>query len=139
MKTCTKCKEIKENLEFYNNISKKDGLSNWCKKCKSNGEKESLEQSKIWYNNWKQEQGCLKCKENRSYVLDLHHIDSSREGDKYKLLSRIISSGTYSFESRKKRILKEAEECIILCSNCHREFHYFEKINGLKIQDYLNN
>jgi hypothetical protein len=137
MKKCSKCKETKEIKLFYNNVSTKDGLSDYCKECKSKGERESLELSKIWYNNWKQEQGCSKCKETRPYVLDLHHIDSSREGNKYKLLSRIISSGTYSFEKRKEKILKEAEGCVILCSNCHREFHHFEKSYQLEIKNYL--
>ena len=33
MKTCTKCKESKEMLEFYNNKRIKDGKSAWCKAC----------------------------------------------------------------------------------------------------------
>jgi len=35
-------------------------------------------------------------------------------------------------------VLKEIEKCILLCSNCHREFHYFEKVNKITIQEYLN-
>lgn len=136
-KKCPKCQENKPFEDFYKNKYRKDGLSNYCKSCKSINERQSLEECKIWYNNWKKEQGCSKCPENRPYVLDLHHINNSREGNKYKLLSRIISSGTYSFEKRKEKILKEAEECIILCSNCHREFHYFEKENNMNIEEYL--
>lgn len=137
MKICSKCKLEKDKSLFYNNRARKDGLSNYCKECKSLGEKESLEKCKIWYNEWKQEQGCSKCNESRPYVLDLHHIDNSREGNKYKLLSRIISSGTYSFEKRKEKILKEAKECLILCSNCHREFHYLERYKGMTLDKYL--
>jgi hypothetical protein len=137
MKKCNKCGFNKEKIEFYKNISLKDGLSNWCKECISSREKGELEKCRLWYDEWKSSQGCSKCKENRPYVLDLHHINSSREGDKYRLLSRIISSGTYSFEKRKNKILKEAEGCIVLCSNCHREFHFLERKDKIDIENYL--
>jgi hypothetical protein len=138
MKYCTKCKTKKPISSYFNNKSKKDGLSNWCKDCVREGEDHTLEDARNWYNEWKGKQGCKKCNERRPYVLDLHHIDSSREGNKYKLISRIISSGTFKFETRKQKILKEAENCIILCSNCHREFHYLERYNNINIDQYLN-
>ena len=88
---------------------------------------ELLKEAKEWYAEWKSSQGCFKCGDKRSYVLDLHHVDNRREGNKNRLLSRIISSGTLSFENRKKKILDEAKNCVVVCSNCHREIHYFEK------------
>lgn len=27
---------------------------------------------------------------------------------------------------------------ILMCSNCHREFHYFEKIYNYNIEQYIN-
>lgn len=33
MKHCTKCKELKDESEFYKNKSAKDNLSSYCKKC----------------------------------------------------------------------------------------------------------
>jgi hypothetical protein len=131
-KKCYKCKEIKSYSEFYKNKSNKDGLSGYCKKCQSVHEKTELKKSKVWYEEWKSSQGCFKCGDKRPYVLDLHHTDNRREGDKYRLLSRIISSGTLSFETRKNKILKEAENCIVVCANCHREIHYQEKITKIK-------
>ena len=128
-KKCSKCKENKNISLFYKNKSKKDGFSSYCKDCQSFLEKESLDKSKKWYSEWKSAQGCKICGDKRHYVLDLHHVDNRREGDKYRLLSRIISSGTLSFETRKKKILEEAENCIIVCSNCHREIHFLEKEN----------
>jgi hypothetical protein len=129
IKKCYKCKELKNIDDFYKNKSNKDGISGYCKNCISTSEKENLKIAKIWYNEWKSSKGCSVCGDRRSYVLDLHHIDNRREGDKYRLLSRIISSGTLSFEKRKEKILKEAENCIVVCSNCHREIHYFESNN----------
>ena len=36
-----------------------------------------------------------------------------------------------------KRVLEEIAKCITLCRNCHHEYHYFEKENGIKIEEYL--
>lgn len=33
MKTCTQCKQEKNNKEFYLNASRLDGLTSWCKLC----------------------------------------------------------------------------------------------------------
>jgi Zn finger protein HypA/HybF involved in hydrogenase expression len=72
---------------------------------------------------------CKKCSESRNYVLDFHHLDPLQKdfnlGDAVK----------YSL----KKIENELEKCIVLCRNCHSEFHYFEKENGMKIEEYLKN
>jgi protein-arginine kinase activator protein McsA len=124
---CYKCKENKPTSDFYKNKSRENGFNGYCKQCVTNNEKKLLKEAKEWYAEWKSSQGCFKCGDKRSYVLDLHHVDNRREGNKNRLLSRIISSGTLSFENRKKKILDEAKNCVVVCSNCHREIHYFEK------------
>jgi len=70
---------------------------------------------------------CLKCEESRFYMLDFHHKDSNLkdfnlgEATKYSL----------------NKIKKEIEKCIMLCRNCHSEFHYLEKLNSISLDDYL--
>lgn len=55
---------------------------------------------------------CIKCGIDDTCLLDFHHINS-----KEKLFS--LSQGVKSW----KRMKKEAEKCVLLCSNCHRKEH----------------
>ena len=34
MKRCGRCKKSKDEAKFYKNLSRKDGLNCWCKKCR---------------------------------------------------------------------------------------------------------
>lgn len=61
---------------------------------------------------------CSKCGEGRWWVLDFHHTHS-----KYFSLSVVGKKGL-SIE----KIKSEIRKCIVLCSNCHRDLHYQEKI-----------
>jgi len=57
---------------------------------------------------------CKLCGYNKcSKALDFHH---TRE-DKEECVSKLISNFS------KKKILKEAKKCVLLCANCHRELH----------------
>lgn len=53
--------------------------------------------------------GYMKC--NRA--LEVHHTDPNKKDDTFK------SSAGWSWE----RVVKELVDCILLCSNCHREEH----------------
>lgn len=72
--------------------------------------------------------GCQKCGENRLYVLDFHHIDPS---EKENTIAHMIKS------SSEEKLIKELQKCIVLCANCHREFHYLEKTDGITLKDFL--
>ena len=85
---------------------------------------------KVDYFSLKSNISCEKCGDGRIYVLDFHHIDSSQK--KFNI-------GTEAWRQRNiDEIKKEIEKCVVLCSNCHREFHFLEKKNGIKVRDFLN-
>lgn len=66
---------------------------------------------------------CSLCqKQYAPKVLDFHHIDSA---------TKKASVGQLRYEDD---IRNEAAKCILLCSNCHREFH-----SGLHIDKNLHN
>ena len=47
-------------------------------------------------------------------ALDFHHPKNNKEGN----------IGTFLKNESREKLLKEAEKCILLCANCHRELHY---------------
>lgn len=61
---------------------------------------------------------CEKCSESHLACLDFHHKDPS---EKEISLSNAVTHGW-----SKERILKEMQKCVVLCSNCHRKFHFDE-------------
>jgi Zn finger protein HypA/HybF involved in hydrogenase expression len=79
-------------------------------------------------NEYKAKCSCSKCGENRSYVLDFHHIDPTQKS------FNLGDASKYSFE----KVELELEKCITLCRNCHSEFHHFEKEQGVTIENYLS-
>lgn len=55
---------------------------------------------------------CIMCNENHESVLDFHHLNSSK---KDYSIARLVSM---------KKISREIQKCIVLCSNCHRKYHW---------------
>ena len=96
MKTCSNCKQQKENSEFYRNKSQKDGLQNWCKLC-CNNDKSKKEWNKAHRNQirlqqqrrhrkkktaWIESKGgaCQLCGYNKCIqALCFHHIDPAQK------------------------------------------------------------
>ncbi|MBR5939451.1 hypothetical protein IKZ77_02785 [Candidatus Saccharibacteria bacterium] len=91
--------------------------------------KEIYRDKKDSLQNLKSEIKCAKCGENRGYVLDFHHKDPAT---KEATIAR-MTSNKYTLD----KLEKELEKCIVLCANCHREFHYFNKNLGITLDDYL--
>ena len=103
-----------------------------CRKCQKkyrrehylNNKAKYIEKAKIftqnmtdWFIELKKTLFCKKCGESRYWVLDFHHLDPK---EKDLEVSTLVKQGN------KKRILKEIKKCIVLCSNCHRDFHYHD-------------
>jgi hypothetical protein len=65
---------------------------------------------------------CINCNYNKcSDALEFHHLDPNEKDFN-------ISSKSLSFEKLKK----EADKCILVCSNCHKEIHFEERKRGIK-------
>ena len=72
----------------------------------------------------------MKCGESRIYTLDFHHKDPTIKDE---TIARMTSN-----RNKVEDIQKEIEKCVVLCSNCHREFHYLENKEQITIEEYLS-
>jgi hypothetical protein len=128
MKYCCGCEQSKPIVEFRKRSNSKDGLASRCKNCADIGAEDwrqrNLQKRKtqsaalvratqIKFNEWRQNKGCLCCGENTPVCLDLHHLDPSmKEGNPSKFVK-------YGW----KRLMEEAEKCVVVCRNCHAKIH----------------
>ena len=140
MKICTDCNIEKPLTEFTFDKSRNRHLSK-CRKCmairteayrqknKDKWRKNTADHA-VKYNQlileWKS-QGCKKCGETRTHVIDAHHINPKEKDFMVGTVMRGI-----------KITKEELKKCIPLCSNCHRDFHYFERKDGISIEEYVN-
>jgi hypothetical protein len=61
--------------------------------------------------------GCSICGYNKcGAALDWHHVDPSTKGMKLGIRSYFSKLGE-----------AERNKCILVCANCHREIHFYEK------------
>jgi len=60
---------------------------------------------------WKRVRGCTVCGETEPWVLDMHHLDPNEK------------DATPARSATLKTFLKEADKCVLVCSNCHRKIH----------------
>lgn len=128
-KICTKCgKEL--SIEEFNWRSKAAGTRrSECKYCHSAYMKAHYQQKKDTIQQLKSSCKCAKCGETRGYVLDYHHIDPNV---KENSVAR-MTSNNYRLDA----VMEEITKCVVLCSNCHREFHYLEDREQLTLEKYL--
>lgn len=151
-KTCAKCRRELPINQFYNERKSKDGHYSYCKECcselhkaYSTANKEKMREiskrswhkcrearlhgDKIRYDKRHEfldslKTPCAKCGEKRVYLLQFHHIDPTK-----KLFD--VGDGTKQHKSQED-VIEESKKCVCLCSNCHKEFHYFY---GVKSKD----
>lgn len=128
-KVCTKCKRELPIENFHWRDKAKGTRRSECKDCHNQHMRNSYNEKKKSVQELKIGLKCAKCGDNRSYVLDFHHIDPS-------IKKEDVSQMLINHRSLED-IQKEIEKCIVLCSNCHREFHYLNYNNGINLDDYL--
>ncbi len=128
-KICSKCnRELPLSMYHKNGFDRKgkQKYRGYCKDCANKIEKERYKKKKDYINNQKNQ--CAKCGENRTYVLEYHHKDPSQKD--------------FTIGAAKKGSLAliqdEIDKCVVLCANCHREFHYLEKECNMTIEKYLS-
>lgn len=128
-KICTKCGKELPITEFNFRNKTKGTRRADCKYCHNQYMKDAYKNKQKEIEELKSQYKCAKCGDNRGYVLDFHHIQPQ---DKEKDVARLVANN-YTLN----KVYDEIKKCICLCSNCHREFHYLEKRDGISIDDYL--
>lgn len=120
---------------FWKDKTRLDGYSCWCKECKTKSQKANRERrvklrqvnrevKKEYLLNAKT--ACLKCGEDRPYVIQFHHIVPATKSIKHSVRN-------YSLE----KIEQELDKCVCLCANCHIEFHHLYGSNPDKPREAL--
>ena len=131
-KICTKCgRELP--LDQFNWRDKAKGTRRAdCKECHSGYMKNQYQQKKIEIQDLKVGLKCQKCGYNRcGAALEFHHINPEEKDER---IARMVSNN-YSLD----RVHEEIKKCIVLCSNCHHEFHFLNNNNSdYTIEDFLN-
>lgn len=144
-KICPKCKQEKNLFDFTKNSKREDGLQRLCRECIKQQTKKSYSKNpepykkriknqvnkvKQYLEEYKTKIGCIKCGENKHWVLDFHHKDPNF---KEHNLGDLKNTGCTN------KINDEIKKCIILCKNHHYDFHYLERISKITIEQYLKN
>lgn len=129
MRTCCKCKEDKDESDFFFRNKEKGLLQRECKTCRGvrsrgwydNNKELTIERSqtqlkekKEWFKELKSQLKCERCGENHIACLEFHHKDPKEKE---------FVIGQFRNKS-KEVILKEIDKCIVLCANCHRKEHW---------------
>lgn len=130
-KKCTKCGKILPLTDFNWRDKAKGTRRSECKYCHTAYMKAKYQEKKKIVQDIKAEKKCAKCGQSRGYVLDFHHIDPTQKDN---TIAR-LTSNNYQLD----KVYDEIKKCIVLCANCHRQFHHFQKQDQkLTITDYIN-
>ena len=127
-KVCSVCSRELPLSEFYS-CGKNGKLRAECKSCHRKYVSDMYAKRESEINEVKSSIGCAKCGDCRPYVLDFHHINPRT---KKRGVARYVANCNNMSD-----IEKEIGKCVVLCANCHREFHYLQKKNGITFDEYL--
>lgn len=120
---CSKCKQFRPIDGFAQNRNGYFGRYSWCKDCHSQ-KRRGDEQIKKYGRNraryltqyYTDLAGgcCQRCKYNKSVcALDFHHVNSN---EKDSIAQTVLTTNDH------EKIYAELNKCVLLCSNCHREY-----------------
>lgn len=123
---CKQCGQKKLYSDFRENNGK---IHHVCNSCKKEYQKNYYANNIVELNKYKEKQKCQKCGETRFYLLDFHHKDPTQK-----------NFGIAKHANTKlSTLMSEIDKCVVLCSNCHREFHYFSNLNDeITLEMYLD-
>lgn len=88
-----------------------------CEKTRANNNSRQRQRRYAFFIQLKKEAGgrCSKCGYNRCWAaLDFHHTNENKQ----------LAVSAFWKIGNKQQTLEEAKKCILLCANCHREFHH---------------
>jgi hypothetical protein len=124
MKTCTTCKESKDESNFGPHKRNKDGLREACRPCRSitykrwyftrggkTKRQECIARNEEYMESFLRNSHCFDCKEDRWEVLEFDHVRGEKKGS----VSRMVHNG-----QSLKTIQEEMAKCEVRCANCHR-------------------
>ena len=126
--TCIRCGEEKTLFNFSKAPSNASGYRNYCKVCDAEMRRDKRQATRKKVQDFKTENKCIKCGEDRFYVLDFHHRDPKTKSTD---VSKLMDSGYNG------KLWAEIGKTVILCRNCHATFHHLERTEGMTLEKYL--
>ena len=114
---CTECGKEQPYNNFYTYNGK---VHHICISCKKTQQNDYYHKNIQDLNNYKASCHCAKCGESRFYLLDFHHKDPQEKdfGIAQRANTKLLT------------LMPEIQKCVVLYSNCHREFHYLQQLNS---------
>ena len=117
---CKECQKETDRLYYSNSLVRRSSVRNIA---------DEQKQRNLEVVNKAKSCGCAKCGDSRLYVLDFHHIDPTTKSG---VIAHLVAASSLD------NLLTEINKCVVLCANCHREWHYLNKTFGVSLQEYLN-
>lgn len=71
---------------------------------------------------------CLKCGETREHILSFHHLDEE---------NKIANPSQLLADSKITEFFEEINKCVLLCNNCHGDYHFLHNNIGITLEDYI--
>lgn len=129
MRVCGKCKNTKEEINFWKRSAVSHGFSSWCKQChseydrnryknsqderdrKKRNQAKNIRKSQDYIFNYLLNNPCVDCGEKNPIVLEFDHINPEKK----------ISNVSDLMKLSINKVIEEIEKCEVRCANCHRK------------------